>query len=170
LADTSTLGLLVTNFKDKQYDEQSIIEFFKQRKYTNIKIGEAAVPSHHNTYTKLIRFNLQLYNKDRTAFIGVDKEGLVKYISFEFKYLMEHPPPPSNAAAIGCLLGIIILVGIIIWGIVAMFSDIADTLNEEEEFNPYTEDFDGDGLKGDQDDLDILHQMPTMPTEPIDGE
>lgn len=44
-----------------------------------------------------------------------------------------------------------------------VFSD-----DEEEEFNPYTEDYVGDGIGGDSDDHEILHPMPTMPTEPLD--
>lgn len=65
-----------------------------------------------------------------------------------------------------------IALGIIIVLIVLMFSACTGVFSddEEEEFNPYTEDYDGDGLGGDSDDHEVLHQMPTMPTEPLDDE
>jgi hypothetical protein len=61
--------------------------------------------------------------------------------------------------SLGCLglLGVVVI-------IFTLFS--ACTGGEEEEFNPYTEDYDGDGIGGTSDDHDILHEMPTMP----DGE
>lgn len=169
MADTSTLGLLADKFREKLYDEQAIIDFLSEKKYIDIEVGESKIPSHHDTYTKLKRFNMKLFNSDRTVFIGIDDKALVKYIWLDYKRLEEHPPP-SNFAVVGCLVAVIIIVGLIIWFIVAMVGDITESWNEEEEFNPYIEDYDGDGLGGDADDHEILHNLPTMPTEPMDGE
>lgn len=63
------------------------------------------------------------------------------------------------------LIGIIVLIVIMFSACTGAFSD-----DDEEEFNPYTEDYDGDGLNGDSDDHEILHQMPTMPTEPLEDD
>ncbi|WP_242686530.1 hypothetical protein [Bacillus cereus] len=56
----------------------------------------------------------------------------------------------------GCLIVIILLIGFGIFGMISAVFDDNDT--EEYNNNPYTEDFDGDGIGGDKDDHDYYHK------------
>lgn len=59
----------------------------------------------------------------------------------------------------GCLKWFFAL--IVLWSMIYILYSCAtmETYEEEEEWNPYTEDFDGDGLNGDKDDHDIYHEL-----------
>ncbi|EOP60952.1 hypothetical protein IKQ_06183 [Bacillus cereus VDM053] len=56
----------------------------------------------------------------------------------------------------GCLIVILLLIGFGIFGIIGALIEGSDT--EEYNNNPYTEDFDGDGIGGDKDDHDYYHK------------
>ncbi|MGM2826511.1 hypothetical protein [Bacillus cereus group sp. Bce006] len=56
----------------------------------------------------------------------------------------------------GCFIVILLLIGFGIFGIIGTLIEGGDT--EEYNNNPYTEDFDGDGIGGDKDDHDYYHK------------
>ncbi|MEK4957186.1 hypothetical protein [Bacillus sp. CH_442] len=56
----------------------------------------------------------------------------------------------------GCFIVILLLIGFGIFGIIGALIEGGDT--EEYNNNPYTEDFDGDGIGGDKDDHDYYHK------------
>ena len=60
-------------------------------------------------------------------------------------------------------LGCLGMIGVVV-AIFLLFSACGDS-EVDDEFNPYTEDYDRDGVGGTSSDHDILHEMPTMPTE-----
>ncbi|WP_025118202.1 MULTISPECIES: hypothetical protein [Bacillus] len=56
----------------------------------------------------------------------------------------------------GCFIVILLVIGFGIFGFIGALIEGSD--NEEYNNNPYTEDFDGDGIGGDKDDHDYYHK------------
>ena len=145
-------------FLNQLFDGNKIINFLETLGYTDIKLGYNGDG---------IGFKFMEGELPRTLIfeVGIKIKSITLYMSH-----VDIPKKEKNAFNIGCLLGIVLAIGLVVWAVVALFSGVDDYDSDDEEYNPYTEDFDGDGLNGDKDDHDILKSLPTMPTEPIDGE
>jgi hypothetical protein len=155
----SNIEKINDKFIKKPFDETEIKGFLESLDYKDIVSGQSDIDQY--------RFKFWQVKSPRTLFVYLDKNNNIKRFSLHMSHL-ENPPTESNALGIGCL---VILAGFMIIGLFVIVSSIFDGSDSDyEEYNPYTEDFDGDGLKGDKDDHDILHNMPTMPTGPMDGE
>lgn len=148
------------HFSGKPYNQLEILEFLKGKKYTNINILNITPPKDKGL-TVMKRFQMDFYKEKRTLFVGMDNEGIIRHFRMDNMKLDSYPD--NSNVAIGCILLIIVLV-LAIWGLSSCISSGIDY--EDDDYNPYTEDFDGDGIGGDKDDHDILHQLPTLP----DGE
>jgi hypothetical protein len=154
-------------FINRSYNESELFAYLQESKYVDIEFIHDEPPRKGFTVATMKVFHMKFYNDDRTLFVGINEDGNVGHFKIEDRKINSYPEI-NYGAAIGCLLVVITVIVLVIWMLFSFISDGVDSWNEEEEFNPYTEDYDGDGLNGDQDDHDILHQMPTMPTEPID--
>jgi hypothetical protein len=140
-------------YKNKKYDEQDISEFLELLGYSEISVEKVG---------NYRRFDMKESGEDRTLYINCSANMIIESIQ-----LLNYRVKKMKDNSWKLILGSVVAVGLVIWFVVALVSDFS---NDEEEYNPYTEDFDGDGLHGDKDDHEILHNMDTMPTEPMDGE
>lgn len=155
----SNIELINDRFLNQPFDANEISEYLGSLGYTKIVTGISNFDQR--------RFKFWQVKSPRTLFVYLDKNNNNKRFSLHMSHL-ENPPNESNALGIGCL---VIVAGFLLFGLYGIISSIFDGSDSDyEEYNPYTEDFDGDGLRGDKDDHDILHNMPTMPTGPMDGE
>jgi hypothetical protein len=145
-------------FMNQLFDGNKITKYLETLGYTDIKLGYNG---------NGIGFKFLEGESPRTIIFEMDDE--IKSITL-YNSHVDISPKNRNASNKGCLLGIVMAVGLVIWGIVALFSGLDDYDSDDDEYNPYTEDFDGDGRNGDKDDHDILKSLPTMPTEPMDRE
>jgi hypothetical protein len=159
VADISTR--LQEAFGNKPLDEGELLKALEEAKYTNIHFSHFAWAPKNKAYLETIRvYHMDFYKEKRTLFLGISKNGNVALFRMENSN-MNTFPSDNASAALGCfmLIGLIVLM---IWGFSAcMSSDIYE--DDDDDYNPYTEDFDGDGLGGDKDDHDILQQLPTLP-------
>jgi hypothetical protein len=156
--EKSNLDKIKDKFLNQLFDGDKIRNYLETLGYTDIKLGFNGGG---------MGFKFLDNGSPRTLIFDVVLRinSITLYMSH-----VDISPKGKKTSNKGCLIGIVLAVGLVIWGIVAFFLGIDDYDSDYEEYNPYTEDFDGDGLHGDKDDHDILHNMPTMPTEPMDGE
>jgi hypothetical protein len=146
-------------FLNKPFDANEISDFLESLGYVNIETGISNFDQR--------RFKFWQVKSPRTLIVYLDKNNNIKRFSLHMTHI-ENPPKENYALGIGCL---VIVAGIVLFALFGFISIIFDGSDSEyEEYNPYTEDFDGDGLHGDKDDHEILHNLPTMPTSPMGGE
>lgn len=91
-------------FQGLSYDEHSLINFLEERKYSDFKISHLENGD--------IRIYMNLYEEERTLFVGLDEDKKIKTFTFlngKIEQLM------SNGSTIGCLVGVVIVIGLVIW-------------------------------------------------------
>lgn len=129
----------------KPYIENEIIEYLISLEYTDIEV------SHVDKLKR--RIYLKRNGTDRTIFIGLDKNGVIKSMT-QLDGRLERL---TSASSIGCLVGVLIIVGLIIWFIVSWVMDVVSNIEdndyyEDDNYNEY-DDKDADG-DVDYDDVD----------------
>jgi hypothetical protein len=162
MSSKSNIEIIENKWNGKKYDEKEFIKFLESLGYSVIDVGFAG---------EFRRILMKDIESGRILYVKYDGDLIINSFqlidSREEKLKKNSTDVNYNSSRVGYLIGIG-LVAVLILGLIAAM--VLDGVNsdDEEEYNPYTEDFDGDGLKGDKDDHDILHILPTMPTEPMD--
>jgi hypothetical protein len=150
------------HFRGKLYSKEEMVEFLKGMKYTEIYLMEIMPPQNIKNLKSMKVFQMDFYKEKRTLFVGIDEKGSIQLLRMKNATMDSFPNDTANGI-IGCIILLAIL-GFLIWALVSCVATGIDSFDDDDEdYNPYTEDFDGDGLKGDKDDHNILHQMPTLP-------
>ncbi|MEK5065672.1 hypothetical protein [Cytobacillus sp. FSL R5-0596] len=142
---------LLNNFHKKQYSEEQLIHFLGSQKYTDINIAEVSSPKQLEKVVKLKRFQMKFFKEYRTLFLGIDSEGNVTYSRMENSLVNEHPSVYAGLGALlGCLIPIVVVVGLVIWFAVVIIGDVIENWNSHDEevdtyeYNPDDKDSDGD--------------------------
>lgn len=138
-------------FFNKQYNESELISFLQENKYTDIEVAELSPPESVKNIKSMKRFYIKLYDQDRTLFIGLDDAGnILVYQWVETR--MPTYPSASNATLIGCLFGILVVIGVVVWALFAVISDFGDSDLEDDCNDSFIkEDYNGDGEKDAED-------------------
>lgn len=156
---------MLKNKKGETYNEEEMIKFFESRGLSDIQVSDSFEYRRFSMKENFIFKGKEAFGY-RTAFIGLDKNNTinkVKWVSHKVDSINQYHS--NNGCGLLILIGIIGIVATLGYFLVTGIMDGISNFEDDEEFNPYTEDYDGDGLGGDADDHDILHQMDTLPTE-----
>ncbi|MEA1012653.1 MULTISPECIES: hypothetical protein [Bacillus cereus group] len=140
---------LMETFYKKPYNEIDVVKHLETYNLEEIEPGE--IGGYKRIYFKEDDVN-------KTLFIKVTGKNIVKHIQIESKKLEFIP---SNLPNLGCLVVVLVPIGLCIWFVISVVTTLIDGGSTDVDTtpnNPYTEDFDGDGLGGTKEDHDIYHK------------
>lgn len=138
---------LVKTFHLQEYKEEELLSFLKEKNVEEIEIKQIG---------KYRRIFFKEEGKNKTLFVKVDKRNIVISLSLEFG---KEYNAPNDLMLTGCLIALIIPIGLVLWFGFYIVTTIMEPSEPDTSNNPYTEDFDGDGIGGTKEDHDIYHKI-----------
>lgn len=137
-------------FLGRQYDEDELIEYLVENKYTEIEVKDTDSSREPDAKSSK-RVHMKFFGKNRTLFVYIGASGEIIKVSMTEGSYVTQPKVEGVGFAIGCVTVVVIVVGLILWAVISGIIDNRNEIDSDCNDKYIEQDYNGDGEKDAED-------------------